>query len=283
MTTRCVAFSPGIAHAHALGRDANDPARTPSRAVGLRRRSQSRAAACVRFSPVAFALRRRHARAGRAPRRARRSSAPRGAETLGTFLPVSRTITATSSSPVRPSRRHAARSSAALLHTCAAPFWPDASLEVLSPSALAGPRCAVASGHAVRRSRFGVCSPVDGPRVRGPSVSLRSPLRFSAVRTRCGASSMRERLWLACARPCGWRVAGRDGDRTELQVITSVCDRPCGGPIGGTDLIARHERPVASSATASIVRCPGCRHAPSLALGRCSATRGPSLRGLAGR
>lgn len=148
MTTRCVAFSPGIAHARALGRDANDPARTPSRAVGLRRRSQSRAAACVRFSPVAFALWRRHARAGPAPRRARRSSAPRGAETFGTCLPVSRTITATSSSPVRPSRRHAARTSAALLHTCAAPFWPDASLEVLSPSALAGPRCAVRSGHA---------------------------------------------------------------------------------------------------------------------------------------
>jgi len=198
MTTRCVAFSPGIAHAHALGRDANDPARTPSRAVGLRRRSQSRAAACVRFSPVAFALGRRHARAGRAPRRAHRSSAPRGAETFGTCLPVSRTMTATSSSPVRPSRRHAARTSAALLHTCAAPFWPDASLEVLSPSALAGPRCAVASDDAVRRSRFDVCSPVDGPRVRGPSVSRCRPCGFPP----CERDAVRAR----CANGCGLRA-----------------------------------------------------------------------------
>jgi hypothetical protein len=145
----------------------------------------------------------------------------------------------------------------------------DASLEVLSPSALAGPRCVVRSGHAANGPASAFQSLFVVPRVRGPSTIGVALAVFRSANT------------MRCSSKCG---------RRDCDVRPRVTPRGHGGwarvPAGPTSsLIARaridrrnqldhaHAQSVTSSATASMRSPLESRHAPSRSVARCSAPR----------
>jgi len=144
----------------------------------------------------------------------------------------------------------------------------------LSPSAHAGSRCAVRTGHGSGRSRFGVSHRCSTRASADRSEQTMSPVRFSALRTRCGeARHADDSLAVPHFRRAAW-----------MRRLNVLAKRSCQwslvqGSIGETDSIR-------SEATRHIKRhrfahSPlAAGHASPHAFARCSAT-GSSLRGLA--
>ena len=179
MQCRC---RPLLSHVHALGLLRMITTRLPADGIGFRRPILFSGCRLRCASPVRFALWRRHLATWPAPQRA--SFAPDRSPKQSAL--TSRSTTTNPSSPVRHTPR-SPRETKSRRSTHAAPKQPDASLEVSFPFSAFQPRCAVRGGQASGQSRFGVCSPACDPRVRDLRT-LASPLRFFAVRMRCGTA-----------------------------------------------------------------------------------------------
>jgi len=114
--------------------------------------------------------------------------------------------------------------------TNAAPKQPDASLEVFFPFSAFQPRCAARGGQASGQSRFGVFSPVYDPRVRGLRTPA-SPLRFFALRMRCGTA---RRADLGRLRFCN-QIAPHQCSRYTIARKSTCLWSPVQAPVGETD------------------------------------------------
>lgn len=121
-------------------------------------------------------------------------------------------------------------------------------------------------------------SPPLDPRVRGLFEQPASPLRFSALRMRCGEARYADVLPLAVSHTKSRRVnatAQCARNATRLSIASARIDR-------WNRFDRAQKRPVTSSATASLIRRSQSVMHRRVALARCSATDS-SLRGLAGR
>jgi hypothetical protein len=117
------------------------------------------------------------------------------------------------------------------------------------------------------------------PRVRGRLAQRSSPLRFYALRTRCGVARHAE---LPIAGLALSRCAASSRRAQWCFAMSATLRSPVRTAVGESDSIVRHERPVTSSATAKSCPPPAAGHASTRSLGAMFRYRLPGLRGLAG-
>jgi len=222
----------------------------------------------LRFSPV-YVAGRRHARIKLAPRRESpafiRSAEPIGHDFPDTFRTRIRHRRSDSRS-VR--RAKLCRAAARTLRRCnRTPL-----LRFSVPFSACRPRCAVRGGQASGRSRFDVTHRLATRAFHGTPWDLRrpvAPLRFFALRMRCGACSMCG-LCVGCVLQIGdtaWtRWLNDPAARTTL-VFGRSCGRWSGEPLVRVHRATRH---IKRHRFTNPLPEPG--HAPTRSLARCSAT-----------